>query len=90
MKMCKALVHSHTHTKLTIVILIMLLGKKPCSLVETSVDVFAPAPDVNEEGEFSISDHFGEGKAFPGGPVCEFRGNKIPTLVQWSEHGDNW
>ena len=64
-----------------------MLGKKPSSLVETGLDIFAPAPTVNEEGEVSIADHFGEGKAFPGGPVCEFRGNKIPTLVQWSEHG---
>ena len=44
-------------------------------------------PTIDEDGEVSIANHFGEGKAFPGGPVCEFKGKKIPTLVQWSEHG---
>ena len=50
-------------------------------------DPFAPAPTVTDGGDVSIANSFGDGKTFPGGPVCEYRGYIIPTLVQWSKHG---
>ena len=55
--------------------------------METGFDPFALLPLYTNGKEISLEKCFGEGNAFPCGPVCEFRGLKIPTLVQWSEHG---
>ena len=42
-------------------------------------------------GEPTDADYFennrGHGKLFPTGPICEFNGKKIPTLVRWSPSG---
>ena len=29
----------------------------------------------------------GEGKLYPGGPTCDFRGKKVPCFIRWNEKG---
>ena len=42
-------------------------------------------------GDFSdpsfFENNFGEGRAFPGGPSCMFKGKKVPCFVRWSDKG---
>ena len=63
-------------------------GKSPDLAVEMGFDEFT----FDNEEEFDDEDinpaqNFGNGKCFPGGPVCEFNGKKVQMLAQWSEGG---
>ena len=65
----------------------MILGKKPDAAVETGFDLFATNPLPLDDADMTVANLVGEGKAFTGGPVCDFQGKKLPTLCQWSEGG---
>ena len=63
---------------------LIIQGKEPNLLVETGIDV-----TINPDGKPDDMDFFfnnsGEGKYFPGGPVCEYRGKKVPAMIRWNE-----
>jgi len=47
------------------------------------IDIFAPMPSESE----SIFDNYGDGKYFPGGPTCSFRGQKVPCFIATTPKG---
>ena len=48
------------------------------------IDIFAPMPT---ESSTSMVGNYGEGKWFPGGPTCNFRGHRIPCYVTATPKG---
>ena len=54
--------------------------------VETGAD-FTKSIIGDVEDPMFFENNFGEGKPFPGGPTCVFRGKKVPCFVRWSEKG---
>ena len=50
---------------------------------ETSTNNKLPSDTVFDD----ILNNIGEGKVFPGGPTCDFRGKNIPTMVRYNEGG---
>ena len=66
--------------------IIIIEGKKPKGSIEAGIDI-----NVNPIGEPTdnnfIWNNSGPGKYYPGGPVCYFRGKKIPPFVRWHESG---
>ena len=54
------------------------LNQNPC--VESGIDFV-------KELIGDAKDDFGEGKALPTGPVCVFKGKRVPYFVRWSEKG---
>ena len=66
--------------------IIILEGKNPNASIEAGVDITVdPVGDSN--GDSFLFDNSGPGNYFPGGPVCEFRGKKIPPFIRWHESG---
>ena len=67
-------------------------GKDRNPVMESGIDMFHPkAKDF--EGEITESnieffeENYGPGNLFPGGPVCEFEGKEIPTMIRYTEKG---
>ena len=64
--------------------LLIIQGKEANLSIETGIDV-----TINPEGKPDDLDFFfnnsGEGKYFPGGPVCTYCGKKVPTMIRWNE-----
>ena len=86
---------SHTEKKFTMIGLtsldgnpvmcvLIIQGKYPDLSVETRIDVTIN-PDRNTEDVDFFFNNNGEGKYFPGGPVCTYRGKKIPTMIRWNK-----
>ena len=55
-------------------------------IVETGLDLSTPIFGSPADADF-FEKNSGKGKRFPGGPTCEFKGNTIPCLYQWSKKG---
>ena len=51
--------------------------------VEIGVD-FTKTIIRNIEDPIFFENNFGEGKPFPGGPTCLFRGKEVPCSARWS------
>ena len=66
-----------------LVYVIIFVGKRRNPVVEMEID-----PRTEEVGSVLDEDYifksFGEGRRFPGGPACTYRGKKIPCIHQWS------
>ena len=61
-------------------------------LLESGIDTTHPLSsefdgEITEDNTEFFKDNYGAGKLFPGGPVCEFEGVEIPTMVRYSEKG---
>ena len=67
--------------------LFFFLGSRPDLAVESGFDEFAFKEDVYNESKIDLLQNCGEGKCFPGGPVCTFNNKRIEMLAQWSESG---
>ena len=69
-----------------VICLVIVKGKEPKTDVETGIDIF-----VDEVGSIEDEDYFeknfGEGKRFPGGPTCTYKGQKVPCMVRWNKGG---
>ena len=53
--------------------ILIIAGKRPSALVELGINNSAEI--VGEEGDENFLDNnCGEGKLYPGGPTCDFRG----------------
>ena len=63
---------------------LIIQGKDPNLSVETRIDVTIK-PDGNPDDMNFFFKNNGPGKYFPGGPVCEYRGKNIPTMIRWNE-----
>ena len=65
---------------------IIFAGLKPKVLYETGYD-----PHAEMFGDWLDEDFMekntGDGKMFPCGPTCSFRGKEVPTFCAWSENG---
>ena len=57
-------------------------------MVEVGYDPFLVNLLSSDEEEMNLDSCFGNGNAFPCGPVCKFQGKIFPTLCQCSEGGD--
>jgi hypothetical protein len=70
---------------------ILLTGKKRNLMVETGIDTNAEIPivgDVEIDGEYEFfKNNFGEGKIFPGGPKCVYKGKDVPCFVRFCDKG---
>ena len=67
-------------------------GKERNPVMESGIDMFHPLAkefdgDIDESNIDFFENNFGPGKLFPGGPVCEFEGISIPTMIRYSEKG---
>ena len=72
--------------------IVIIEGKERNVFVESGVDPFHPLYDtfkgnIQYSNYETFQDNYGPGKLFPGGPVCEFEGKRIPTMVRYSEKG---
>ena len=77
-----------------IMCVVIFEGKERNILMESGIDPMHPKCDsfdwdsFDAENNYDIfMENFGTGKLFPGGPVCEFEGIKIPTMVRYSDKG---
>jgi hypothetical protein len=52
----------------------------------SGIDVQAGMNHNHDDVEY-IKDNSGTGKHFPGGPVCDFKGKKVPCFIASSPHG---
>ena len=63
---------------------LIIEGKRPNPSIEAGIDI-----RVSPTGSFSDNDFLlkncGNGKYFPGGPECTFRGKKVPAFIRWHE-----
>ena len=59
-------------------------GKKPNGAIEAGIDITV-TPDGTASDPNFVEINSGPGKYFPGGPVCEFRGKKVPAVIRWHE-----
>ena len=71
---------------------LIMEGKDHNVFVELGIDPFHPLYDQYQgdiaSSNFSIfEDNYGPGNLFPGGPVCNFEGKTIPTMIRYSERG---
>ena len=67
-------------------------GKERNPLLESGIDVFHPLSqqfegDITDSNMDFFESNYGKGKLFPGGPVCDFEGKKVPTMIRYSEKG---
>jgi hypothetical protein len=70
---------------------VLLTGKKRNLMVETGIDANCNEPiigDVEKDGQYEFfKNNFGEGKLFPGGPKCLYKGKEVPCFVRFSDKG---
>ena len=66
--------------------IIIIQGKEMKAHVESGIDI-SVNPDGDPNGPSFFIDNYGEGKYFPGGPTCIFKGKKIPAMVRWHPSG---
>ena len=70
---------------------ILLTGKRRNLMVETGIDTNTDVPiegDIETDGEYQFfKNNFGEGKLFPGGPKCIYKGKDVPCFVRFAEKG---
>ncbi|GAX15921.1 hypothetical protein FisN_UnNu072 [Fistulifera solaris] len=62
-------------------------GKKILALWHSGLDVTVDPICRDDQVDFLNIANYGPGKYFPSGPVCQFRGTTIPTLVYQSPSG---
>ena len=68
-------------------------GKERNVMMESGIDPFHPKYNEYIRTTYSTSSYedfvgnYGQGNLFPGGPVCEFEGHSIPTMIRYSEKG---
>ena len=66
---------------------ILLTGKKRNLMVETGIETSSDIPivgDIETDGEYEFfRNNFGEGKLFPGGPKCVYKGKDVPCFVRF-------
>ena len=74
--------------------IVIFEGKERNVFLESGVDPFHPlfelytAEEDHLNSNFSFfEDNYGPGQLFPGGPVCEFKGIKVPTMIRYSKKG---
>ena len=73
--------------------IIIFAGKQRNILMETGVDtsLFRNPGDLDLESELDdlhfFNENYGDGKLFPGGPTCLFKGKEIPCMVRYSTGG---
>ena len=60
---------------------LIIQGKNPNLSIETCIDVTIK-PDGNPKDIDFFFNNNGEGKYFPGGPVCNYCGKNIPTIIR--------
>ena len=65
---------------------IIFAGLKPNALYETGFDPFAARTGDWEDKDF-LEKNTGQGKMFPCGPTCTFKGRDIPCFCRWSANG---
>lgn len=65
---------------------IIFAGLKPNALYETGFDPFAARTGDLEDKDF-LEKNTGQGKMFPCGPTCMFKGRDIPCFCRWSANG---
>ena len=56
--------------------LVIVKGKEPKTDVEIGIDIFVDEVGSIEEEDY-FEKNFGEGKRFPGGPTCTYKGKKF-------------
>ena len=70
---------------------ILLTGKRPNLMVETGIDTDTDmliVGDIEEDGQYEFfKNNFGEGKLFPGGPKCIYKGKDVPCFVRFCDKG---
>ena len=68
---------------------VIIDGSERNSFLESGVDVFAISEDhfLDDFGLSDYVDNYGYGNVFPGGPVCTFRGKKVPCMVRMKKGG---
>ena len=70
---------------------ILLTGKKRNLMVETGIDTSTDIPivgDIETDGQYEFfRNNFGEGKLFPGGPKCVYKGKDVPCFVRFCDKG---
>ena len=66
--------------------LVIIAGVQEKWEVETGIDIDADQVGDCIDPDFFINNR-GEGKMFPLGPDCTFKGKKVPTMVRWSQSG---
>ena len=57
---------------------VIIDGSEENGFLESGVDIFNLPEDILNGGDITLDnfiENFGEGKAFPSGPECVFRGN---------------
>ena len=75
----------------TVLCVILFTGKKRNIMVETGIDWVDNDNidgDETHDEEFDFFErNFGDGKLFPGGYTCTFKGKQIPAFVKFTESG---
>ena len=64
---------------------VIIKGVNRNTAVETGLD-FTKQLFEGSDIDF-IRFNYGEGKFFPGGPKCEYRGKQVPCFIRWSKKG---
>ena len=65
---------------------IIFSGKNRRDEVELGYDDTVPLFGNMDDDDF-MEKNMGEGKHFPGGPTCTFKGKAIPCMCRWTENG---
>ena len=65
---------------------VIFAGVNENPLCETGFDWEAEIIGKTTDTDF-VKKNTGKGKLFPGGPVCDFQGKKIPCFCRWSPKG---
>ena len=64
--------------------ILILEGKGPNPSIEAGIDIRISPNGSDSDPDFILK-NCGNGKYFPGGPECTFRGKKVPAFVRWHE-----
>jgi hypothetical protein len=70
-----------------VMLVIIIEGVKRNLTVESGIDTTVPVEDIigsESDNDFFIK-NCGEGKLFPGGHTCVFRGKEVPCMVRFTE-----
>jgi hypothetical protein len=65
---------------------IIVTGKEYSFAIESGID-YDVDPIGNVEDEDCFEKNVGEGKYFPGGPTCNYKGTKVPFILTFQESG---
>ena len=63
---------------------IIFEGKTPNGSIEAGIDISVKPNGCPTDPNF-VEINSGPGKYFPGAPMCEYKGKKVPAVIRWHE-----